>query len=187
MFAANAPDGGPAVPPPPPPPDPAVLAQQAFAELALPKPTNGRSPGPDSSDPAHGGLPYTIVNLWTWYWTDPAAWVEQSITVTLQGVSATATAKPTTLVFDPGDGSAPVSCAGPGRPWSEADANDPPSGGGCGFRYAAVTPDGPLTSTVSIRWHATWTGTGGVGGDLGDVTTSATSSFLVEQIQVVNR
>jgi hypothetical protein len=174
-------------PRPPPPPDPAVLARQAFTRLVLPKPSVRRSPSADGSDPAQGGLPYTIVNLWTWYWTDPAVWVDRSTTVTLRGVSATATATPTALLFDPGDGNASVSCAGPGRPWRESDGNDAPGRGGCGYVYASVTPDGPLTSTVSIRWHATWTGTGGAGGDLGMLTTSATSSFLVEQIQVVNR
>jgi hypothetical protein len=180
QFAAAAPAA-------PPPPDPAVLAQQAMSQLTLPKPSVERSPSAESSDPAQGGLPYTVVNLWTWFWTDPAVWADLSTTVSLQGVSATATAVPVALVFDPGDGGPAVSCPGPGRPWEVADGNDPPSRGGCGYRYVAVTPDGPLTSTVSIRWAVSWTGTGGVGGDLGEVTTSVTSSFLVQQIQVVSR
>jgi hypothetical protein len=171
----------------PPPPDPAVLAQQALSQLTLPEPSVERSPSAESSDPAQGGLPYTVVHLWTWFWTDPALWADLSTTVSLQGVSATATAVPVALVFDPGDGGAAVSCPGPGRPWEVADGNDPPSRGGCGYRYVAVTPEGPLTSTVSIRWAVSWTGTGGVGGDLGEVTTGVTSSFLVQQIQVVSR
>ena len=106
-------------------------------------------------------------------------------TVELRGVSATVTATPTALVFDPGDGSAPVTCDGPGRPWTEADGSDPPSAGGCGYMYRAVTPNGPLTATTSIQWSVAWTSNVGAGGTFPVLTTQSSSSFLVEQIQVV--
>ena len=73
-------------------------------------------------------------------------------------------ATPTALVFDPGDGSAPVTCDGPGRPWTEADGSDPPSAGACGYMYRAVTPNGPLTATTSIQWSVAWTSNVGAGG-----------------------
>ena len=50
-------------PPPPPPPDPAVLAQQAYTELTVPKPEAQRSPPETNSDPDNGGLPYTCVRI----------------------------------------------------------------------------------------------------------------------------
>ena len=53
--------------------------------------------------------------------------------------------------------------------------------------YRAVTPDGPLTATTSIRWSVTWTSNVGAGGTFPVLTTESTSSFLVEQIQVVIR
>ena len=167
----------------PPPPDPAVLAQQAYGELSLPKPEAHRSPDESNSDPALGGLPYTFVGLHTWTWVTD--WQPLQRTVELRGVSATVTATPTSLVFDPGNGDSPVSCPGPGRPWTEADGNRPPTGGGCAYVYRAVTPAGPLTATTSITWSVVWTSNTGAGGAFPALSTASTSSFLVEQIQVV--
>ena len=71
LFVPNAAPGVPGVvpPPPPPPPDPAVLAQQAYGELTVPKPVAKRSPPEGNSDPQYGGLPYTWVGLWTYIWS----------------------------------------------------------------------------------------------------------------------
>ena len=186
QFAATAPGAAPAVPPLP-PPDPAVLARQARGQLDLPAPTVTRSPGANNSDPALGGAPYTWVQLWTWYWTLPETWAGKSVTVTAGGVSVTATGTPVSLVFDPGDGGDAVSCVGPGRPWTVRDGNDPPTRGGCGYVYRHVTPRGPLKSTVSIRWSVAWTSNTGAGGTLPELVTQASSSFYVQQIQVVIR
>lgn len=194
VYAPNPPPaaaGGPAVPaaprppPPPPPPDPAVLAQQAYGELSLPKPEAQRSPDASNSDPDMGGLPYTWVGLHTWIWVNN--WQPLERTVDLRGVSATVTATPTSLSFAPGNGDSPVSCPGPGRPWTDADGNEPPTGGGCAYKYRAVTPNGPLTATTGIEWSVEWTSNTGAGGMFPAVNTSSTSSFLVEQIQVVVR
>lgn len=177
--------GGVGPPPPPPPPDPAVLAQQARTELTLPSPTVHRSPPETNSDPAYGGLPYTWVGLSTFFWVDD--WQPLSRTVELRGVSATVTATPTGLTFDPGDRSPVVGCDGPGRPWVEADGNRPPSNGACGYTYRAVTPNGPLTATTSVQWSVSWASNTGAAGTFPASTTSSSSSFLVEQIQVVIR
>ena len=162
-----------------------MLAQQAYGELTVPKPVAKRSPDESNSDPQYGGLPYTWVQLWTYVWA--GEWQSYARTVELRGVSATVTATPTALVFDPGDGAAPVTCEGPGRPWTPADGSDPPSRGGCGYMYRAVTPNGPLTATTSIRWSVAWTSNVGAGGTFPVLTTRSASSFLVEQIQVVIR
>jgi len=183
--AAPVPGAPAAAPPPPPPPDPAVLAQRAYGELTLPKPVSKRSPDENNSDPQYGGLPYTWVQLWTWVWA--GEWQPLARTVELRGVSATVTATPTSLIFDPGDGSAPVTCQGPGRPWTPADGSNPPSAGGCGYMYRSVTPNGPLTATTSIQWSVEWTSNVGAGGAFPALSTQATTSFLVEQIQVVTR
>lgn len=181
-FAGGA---GAAPPEPPPPLDPAVLAQQARTELTLPSPAAHRSPPETNSDPAYGGLPYTWVGLSTFFWVDD--WQPLARTVELRGVSATVTATPTGLTFDPGDGSPAVTCAGPGRPWVPADDNKPPSNGACGYTYRAVTPNGPLTATTSVQWSVSWTSNTGASGTFPASTTSTSSSFLVEQIQVVIR
>jgi hypothetical protein len=170
---------------PPPPPDPAVLAQQAYAELTLPTPAAHRSPSEANSDPDHGGLPFTIVGLRTWVWV--ADWQPLQRTVALQGVSVTLTAVPTGLVFDPGNGDAPVACEGPGRPWTRADGNEPPVYGGCAYVYRRVSADGPVTATTSVQWSVSWTSNTGAGGAFPTGVSQVSDSFLVEQIQVVVR
>lgn len=164
---------------------PVQLAVEVRDTLPLPKPTIERSP---DETIRFKGDPMTWVNLWTWFWTDPAAYQPMTQTVSAGSVSATVTAQPVGLLFDPGDGSAPVRCAGPGRAWLERDG-DAASPGGCGYRYRSVT-DGTITSTVSILWDVSWTGTGtgtgGVSGVLPQMRTQASAPLRVMQIQVVN-
>ena len=165
------------------PPSPEELAREALATLHLPAPVMRRSPTEANSD---NGTPYTWVNLWTWFWTSPATWDALHAGVARGGVWAQVTVTPTVLTIDPGDGAATVSCAGPGRPWRESDGNAAPSAGGCGYRYAHVAAT-PLTATMTIQWSVTWTGSGGAAGTLPVMRTQAQASFMVEQIQVVNR
>ena len=168
--------------PPLPPPDPAVLAQQAYAELVPPSPTAHRSP----TENMPGGA-WTVVNLWTWFWVDRTDWVPLSRTVELRGVSATVTATPTVTTFDPGNGDAFVSCDGPGKAWVDRGDNSDPqpvSVGGCGYQYRRVSEG--VQATTSIRYTVNWTSSTGAGGTLPDLAGSTTSApFRVEQIQVV--
>jgi len=161
---------------------PAQLAQQASKQLPLSHPTIRRSP---SQDLRYQGDPYTWVNLWTWFWTDPASYKPLTQTVSLGGVSATVTAKPVGLLFDPGDGSNPVRCDGPGRVWTDADGKAAPSSG-CGFEYTHVT-NGTVLTRVTILWQVSWSGSGGAGGVLPQLRTEATAPLRVLQAQVVNR
>jgi hypothetical protein len=127
------------------------------------------------------------VNLWTWFWTDPASWSVQTARAAAGPVWAEVTVTPTQLIISPGQtGTADVTCPGPGRPWTEADGNGAPAAGGCGFQYQHVSAS-PITATVTIEWSVTWQGSGGTGGTLPAMRTQATSRFAVEQIQVVNR
>ncbi len=176
-----------AAPPAPlPPPDPAVLAQQAYAQLiaTLTKPTVGRSPDPNHGDPAKGGEPYTVVNLWTRYFTDPATFTTVAKTVALRGVSVTVTATPVALNFDPGDGNPPVSCPGPGRAWQTSDGFDPPTAGECGYQYKAVQAT-PITATESITWNISWVDPAGQRHAFPTYATTNASQLIVEQIQIV--
>jgi hypothetical protein len=94
------------------------------------------------------------------------------------------------LSFDPGDGSEGKSCAGPGRPWVESDRNSAPSEGACGYQYSKVTGPGydhPITSTQTILWKITWTGTGNTGGEIPGLSTSTAGQLNVLQIKTVNR
>jgi hypothetical protein len=166
---------------PPTGPDPRTLALQAEKALRLPLPSGNRSP--DQDQQFHGS-PFTYVNLWTWFWTDTASWRTQSATARAGGLSATVTVKPMALSFAPGDGSAPVSCAGPGRAWTSADGDGQPTNGGCAYRYRSATSQ-PVTSTQSIRWAVTWRASDGETGTLPDLTTSRTGRLMVLQVESV--
>lgn len=176
------PNGTPGVPGGPPAVTPAQLAQEARDQLPLSRPTIRRSP---DQDLRYQGDPYTWVNLWTWFWTDPATYKPMTQTVSVGGVSATVTAKPVGLLFDPGNGDEVVNCDGPGRAWTQSDGNAAPASG-CGFEYRHVT-NGTVMTRVSILWQVSWSGTGGTGGALPQLQTQATAPLRVLQRQVVNR
>jgi hypothetical protein len=169
-------------------PTPGEVAQRAEKLLRLPGPVVHRSPTEVNDDQ---GRPYTWVNMWTWYWTT-SAWGkkgEKSKSVSVDGVTATVTARPVQMTLTPGDGLAAVPCKGPGRPWTKQDGDTKPSAGGCGAMYGHVADD--VQARLSIRWAVSWTGTGpgigNVGGSLPALTSQATTTpFEVEQVQVVN-
>lgn len=169
------------------PPNPAVLAVQAAGELSFGQPSIDRSP---SASLRYDGYALTYANLATWFWTSGASWqvqVSPKVTAANEVATAwaTATARPTALVFDPGDGDTPVSCAGPGLAWTAGDTNGP-SPSGCSYTYTQATT-GPVTVTVSIRWQITWTGSEGMGGTLPVQVTSASQQLQVLQVDSVNR
>jgi hypothetical protein len=163
------------------PGSPAVAAQKAYKSITFPKPSGDRSP---SQDQLYRGYPFTYTGLWTWWWTGKDTWKTLTATATDGNQSATVTAKPVALVFDPGDGSSAVRCSGPGRPWTSADANNAPSDGGCAYQYHQVTSS-PITSTQSIVWEITWKGTGNSSGTIPQLTTSTSGQLNVMQIQTV--
>ncbi len=159
---------------------PAQLAQRARATLRLPVPQARTSPGQISAN----AVPSTWVGLWTWYWTTPDTWHPLSATATLDGISATVTARPKALTFQAGQGHS-VSCPGPGRAWTESDGNTAPSHGGCGYVYRHTQK--LVRPVVSIRWAAAWQASDGTSGQLPDLVTQSTFALRVEQIQIVNR
>jgi hypothetical protein len=155
---------------------PEELAQQALAAVRVPRPVLRRSPGTEGA--------VTWVNLWTWVWTTPASWRSQSKTASLGSVWATVTLTPALLLFDPGDGGGSVSCPGPGRAWTPADGDGPPTKGACGYRYRSSSRG--VTARLRVRWEAAWRGSGGSAGQLPDMTTETFDRFAVQQIQAVN-
>lgn len=162
---------------------PATLAEQAFKTITFPKPSGDRSP---SSSHTFEGYPFTYVNLPTFFWTASETWKTLSATASLDGLSATVTARPSELVYDPGDDGQPTICHGPGRPWTDADGNGPPSAGACAHTYRHAT-SATITSTQTIVWQITWTGTGGTSGQIPSLSTSTTGQLQVLQVQVVSR
>jgi hypothetical protein len=73
---------------------PAQVARQALASVTLPRPVMRRSPTEANSD---HGVPYTWVNLWTWFWTDSASWQPLRARAAVGGTWAEVTVTPTRL------------------------------------------------------------------------------------------
>jgi hypothetical protein len=163
---------------------PAELAQRAMATLRVPRPVVERSP--DERNRTASGVSYTWVHEWTWFWASPRVWRPVQETARAGDVWATVTVTPTRLVVNPGIGDGVVSCPGPGRAWTSVDGDAPPSRGGCGYMYRDVTAQ-PVRVRASIEWSVTWEGSGGSGGTLPVMRTSASSPLVVQQIQVVTR
>lgn len=167
----------------PPVTTPASLAEQAWKTIAFPHPSGERSPGLSR---LYDGYPFTYVHLPTFYWTNPDTWITLTATASADGFTANVTARPVQLIFDPGDGGQPAVCDGPGRPWTASDGNGPATDGACAYTYVHAT-SGVITSTQTIVWRITWTGTGGTSGEIPSLSTSTAGPLQVLQVQVVNR
>lgn len=168
---------------------PASVAQLALSSTHVPSPgTLGFSP-----DDLDGVGPLTIVNYPTWLSISPSLWHPVSTTASVGGISATATATPSSVVWDMGNGHA-TTCDDPGTAWNAsmapADGLDPPDPSGCEYVYPDASPGGavslhPFTVTATIHWTATWTGTGGTGGNLGTLTSSGSAPLSVTEVKTL--
>lgn len=175
------------VPPAVPPPDPAVAGARAASELHLPTPTLTLSPSTTG-----------YVNLAEWLWIASSMWHPLSTTAQACNaggcVAATATATPSYVTWDTGDGST-VTCNGPGTPYNPGlPAADQSTT--CSHTYATTsggqpTPDGnpndaafPITATIT--WTVAWAGPNGSAGALASLTTRGETSLEVAQIESVN-
>jgi hypothetical protein len=145
--------------------------------------------GPDPAELAlQDGRPYTVVTAYTWYWTSPDSFKTLSATAAAGGFSSTVTVTPAALMFTPGDGSAAVSCRGPGVAWVPGDGVWAASPSGCDYRYPHSSindTNGEVTATYGIRWSITWTSTVGDDGTLPDLTTTAASTYAVAEVESV--
>jgi hypothetical protein len=147
----------------------ADLAYEASRELPLPYPHPVLSP-PIGTD--------QLVGLPTWLWLEPGSWATLDATASVPGLSATATATPTRVRWDMGDGTV-VTCDGPGVAYDPARDDDAQSTD-CQHVYqhvSAAEPSGSYVATVSIDWAITWSATNGQGGTLPG--TSRGTSFPV--------
>jgi hypothetical protein len=165
-------------PQPPVAPTPGQVGQTAESELNLPAPTVSTAPS--------GGK--AIVNLESWMWIDPADWTPITKSATADGITATATATPISVVWDMGDGNQ-VTCDGPGVAYNTniPDADESTT---CGYTYQETSANGPdqkFTITTAIEYDVTWTSVGVAGGgDLGIILgASTTTPVTVDEIGTV--
>ncbi|MQA01726.1 MAG: hypothetical protein GEV07_02995 [Streptosporangiales bacterium] len=108
----------------------------------------------------------------TWFWLDESQHRARSVTARADDVWAKATASAFRLRVDPGDGSAPVTCAAPGVAYAkDADEQD-----ACRHAYKRK---GTYTVRVTVSWGADWAGSDGDGGTLPTMTRSTTFQVRV--------
>jgi hypothetical protein len=158
-------------------PNPAVLAQQAVSQLTLPGFQIDASPATSADQ---------LVGLPTWLWLDQAGWQATTATAAVPGESVTATATPTSVTWNFGDGTS-LTCQGPGTPYSAGDSPQQPSPT-CGHTYATTSanqPDAAFTVTATVSWSVAWAG-GGQAGTVPGLENTATTELRVADVQSLN-
>lgn len=155
---------------------PADLAVRAVEQLDLRGPAIGTAP--PSTATGLVGVP-----VWLWTQVSPSTWGPASATASVPGLSVTATAKATRMVWDMGDGST-VSCTSPGTPYDRSYGGvTSPTCGHVYARSSAGQPDEAYPVTATTTWEVSWSG-GGASGVI-TVTRSSTTSLRVGELQVL--
>jgi hypothetical protein len=160
-----------------------TLAERARNQLRLPVPAVGQSP-----------VGQTLVNLPTWWWVEPSSWRGLRQRTQAGPVWAEVTATPVSTLWDPGDGSEPLVCAGPGTAY---DRSRPEAGQStdCSYIYRRSSAEQPQTGPdvnnryftvrVTTVWDVSWRGSGGSGGSLPRLTRTSSFPLAVAQRQTV--
>ncbi|MGP4009959.1 ATP/GTP-binding protein [Streptomyces sp. 4N124] len=161
--------------PPAPQVDPQELAQQAVDSMTL--------LGPDIASPKAAGK-YTVgVPMWMWVNQSATAYGPNTASASAGGITVTATAKVSKIVWEMGDGSS-VTCNGPGTPYqaSEGMAQSPT----CGHVYSKTSggsQGGKYLVTATSTWTIDWQG-GGAAGQLTEVR-QTNVQVAIGELQVV--
>ena len=164
--------------PGPAPVDPTELREEALDRLQLPTPTIDFNPPSDQ-----------VVHVESWLWIDDAIWQEHTKSVSAGGVTVTATAQPSRVVWDMGNGDAVV-CEGPGTPYdtSRPAAEQSTS---CSYTYehsSSGQPGDAYQVTATVEWQVSWTVTGAPGGGaLPSLSTSSATSVRVAEMQALSQ
>jgi hypothetical protein len=186
--AAAAPGAPPAAPAPPPPPDPAVLAQQAYQQIPIPKPDIHFGPHPD----------LVAVNIPVWLWVSKVQ--VAPVTVTAGGVSVTATPALTSVSWsmgEPVDPDSPgvlvpaVVCSGDAMYTPAPTDVAPTVVPGCGYSYqwrslkARTGGLGSWAVSASATWVITWTSNVGQGGTITAPPANSVANLQVGEWQTI--
>jgi hypothetical protein len=155
---------------------PAQLARQSWNSLHLPLPDVQTAPPRGTQG---------LVGLPEWVWVPRDQWRPLSKQATAGGVWAQVTAAPKQMTITPGAGLPPVPCAGPGTAY---DPDRPASAQqtDCSYTYresSALQPGAVYRVTVTVVWGGVWTGSGGAGGTLPDISRSTTFALAVAEGQ----
>jgi len=147
---------------------PADLAREAVDRMQL--------VGPEIRMTGAPGEPYVVgVPLWLWTEVSPVTWGPNNATASIPGLSVTATARATRIVWDMGDGNT-VTCANPGTAYYVGAPVESPT---CDYIYSRTSagqPGDAWTITATATWEVSWSG----GGTSGVLTVTRTSQTLLQ-------
>ena len=152
-----------------------TAAHGMLSALSLPPPV------PFFAPPA--GRVRTLVGVDTWFWVTAASWRPIVRVIPVGKVVVMLIATPVTLQLVPGDGSALVSCPGPGVPWLW-----PGSRSLCSHTFQRTSMSRPLgrfSATVQTVWTIRWTSSTGLSGVAGPVVVPTPVSLRVAEAQAV--
>ncbi|WP_052710810.1 hypothetical protein [Pseudofrankia sp. DC12] len=157
----------------------AAARDEVRRRLPLPRPVL-------SPDPTVG----LVVKVATWFAVPASQWVRVQATATALAATVTVTATPDTLVYDPGDGSAPVSCAGPG-PAFDPTVPAPVAPPACSYTYRDASTAAPdrhaWPASLSVRWQVGWTASNGQTGALDPLVTTTPITVVVHEYQALEQ
>ena len=157
--------------------DPVVLAEQARASMTLPLPEIGTAP------PL--GKP-RFVNMPSWMWINSGSWEPVPATASVGAGSVTVVATPERVVWETGDGHQVV-CESAGTVFSPAVSREEGSPD-CGHTYTSLPPGGAGVEVDLVavwEWSVSWSTSAGEGGELEELSTSATEAVAVSEIHSV--
>ncbi len=133
-----------------------------------------------------------VVTVGTWFWVPRQLWRPVSVTAwimtTYGPISVTTTARPHQLVYSPGDGNEPVTCAGPGRPWTPRMSDTTTTS--CMYTYRSASHTrrtGTYRARATIVWKVSFRSNLGIGGPLPSIRTSLPLTARVNELQVLVR
>lgn len=159
--------------------DPAIVAQRAVDKMLLRGPEIGITPKPGGKG---------VVGMPVYMWTEKSAetYGPNTASASAGGVTVTATAKVSKIVWTMGDGKT-VTCTTAGTPY-KAEYGKKPSPD-CGHRYntpSSTTGTGKFHVTATSTWTIDWQVNGG--GQTGQLTEIRDSDvdITVAEVQVLN-
>jgi hypothetical protein len=158
--------------------DPEQLAREAVDRMLL--------TGPSIASPRAAGKYIVGMPMWMWVNQTPTTYGPNTASAGLAGVTVTATAEVSKIVWKLGDG-ASVTCNGPGTPYAASfGKQESPTCGHTYTRASASQPDSKYAVSATATWAVDWQVAGG-GGQTGQFTEIRQTNVQVAlgELQVV--